>query len=251
MAAAVEGAGGELYFPEEDGWGAFYEEAPTGPSQWKAGIMMPKILKQMDHIILMPRCGRHALAGSTLGLKAAVGYWRTDSRLEYHRDAGTFQEKTADANMLPVLREKQRLVLTAADRVLTSFGPDKGYVVAPPTGLIIASQSVIAHDMSSLAWLLENRLATPAEDKQGRHDPYTNQLMVAWANRFVTYLLGGFREAIRTEILVRNDFSSIWDDRVLRRGFEIFGGIPRLDFRTANALLPAGIKERLSMATSI
>ena len=47
------------------------------------------------------------------GLKAAVGWWRHDSRLEYHRDAGTFSEKTADANAVPTIINKQRLVLTS------------------------------------------------------------------------------------------------------------------------------------------
>jgi uncharacterized protein (DUF362 family) len=251
IVAAVERTGGELYFPEEEGWGAFYEEGPAVQDHWKNGIMMPKILKQVDHVVLMPRCSRHILAGATLGLKAVVGYWRTDSRLEYHRDAATLQEKTADANTVPTLQEKQRLVLTVADRVLTTFGPDKGYVVTPPTGLIIASESIMAHDMVSLAWLLENRLITPAENMQGRHDPYTSQLMVAWANRVVTFLLGGVAEAMRTEILVRNDVSSIWDDRVLRRGFEVFGGIPDLHLKVANAMLPSPTRDKLAAATRL
>ena len=92
--------------------------------------MMPNILKDVDHIVLMPRCGRHVLAGSTLGLKAAVGYWRTDTRLEYHRDAATFHEKTAEANTARILLDKQRIVVSAADRILTTFGPDDG--LCPP-----------------------------------------------------------------------------------------------------------------------
>jgi len=60
--------------------------------------MMPNILKEVQHIVLMPRCSRHLLAGSSLGLKAAVGYWRHDTRLEYHRAAATLQEKTAEGN---------------------------------------------------------------------------------------------------------------------------------------------------------
>ncbi|MBW2138255.1 MAG: DUF362 domain-containing protein, partial [Deltaproteobacteria bacterium] len=101
MADAARKAGAELYFPEEDGWGAFFEDGPRDSSHWKGAIMMPKILKEVDHLVLMPRCGRHVLLGSTLGMKAAVGYWRTDSRLEYHKDASTIQEKTADANTVP------------------------------------------------------------------------------------------------------------------------------------------------------
>ncbi|MBW1732494.1 MAG: DUF362 domain-containing protein, partial [Deltaproteobacteria bacterium] len=101
MAEAAIKAGAELYFPEEDGWGAFFEDGPQDSSHWKGAIMMSKILKEVDHLVLMPRCGRHVLLGSSLGMKAAVGYWRTDSRLEYHKDASTIQEKTADANTVP------------------------------------------------------------------------------------------------------------------------------------------------------
>jgi len=43
---------------------------------------MPGILKEVDQVVLMPRCARHALAGNTFGMKAAVSYWRTVSRLE-------------------------------------------------------------------------------------------------------------------------------------------------------------------------
>ena len=171
IAKAATMAGGELYFPEEEGWDAFFEDAPASGSNWKAGITMPKILGEMDHIVLMPRCGRHLLAGNTLGLKAAVGYWRIDTRLEYHRDASTFHEKTAESNTVSSLREKQRLVLTSATRTLATFGPDKGYVTEPETGLIIASESVVAHDMLSLAWLLENRRMVPDNEKAASKDP--------------------------------------------------------------------------------
>ena len=157
MARAVQASGAELHCFEEGGWNAFYEDFPAAGSNWKHGLMMPNILKEVQHIVLMPRCSRHILAGSSLGLKAAVGYWRHDTRLEYHRDAATLQEKTAEGNTVSTLITKQRLVISAADKLLTTFGPDKGYVFEPDNGLIIASDSVVAHDMVSLAWLLENR----------------------------------------------------------------------------------------------
>ena len=251
IAQAVEAAGGDLYFPEEAGWRAFYEEGLPSGSHWKAGVMMPDILKEVDHIILMPRCSRHLLAGSSLGLKAAVGYWRTDSRLEYHRDATTFQEKTAEANFLPILRDKQRLIITVADKVLATFGPDRGYVVTPENGLVFASSSIIAHDMVSLAFLLESRLSVPDSNKQGVKDPNTSQTMVTWANRFVTYLLGGVSEAIRAEDLIRNDLDRIWDDRVLRRGFELAGGIPHLELVSDGCDIPLSLIQRISDATML
>lgn len=250
VAQATEAAGGELFLPEEEGWGAFFEDGPATAAHWKSGILMPKIIKEVDHVVLLPRCGRHALLGASLGMKAAVGYWRTDTRLEYHRDAGTIQEKTAEANTVASLREKQRLTLTVADKVLTTFGPDKGHVLAPDTGLVLASESLIAHDMVSLAWLLEARRAVPEDRKKGREDPYSSQFMVNMANKYVVGLLGGFGQAVTAEKLTRNDLETIWEDRVLQRAFQLSGGIPKLDLIEANSGISAGLQERLRGLTT-
>jgi uncharacterized protein (DUF362 family) len=251
MARAAEVAGAELYFPEEDGWDAFIEDGPASGSHWKAGIMMPRILKEVDHVVLMPRCSRHLLAGSTLGLKAAVGYWRTDSRLEYHHDAATFQEKTAEANTVPSLLEKQRLVLTTATRALATYGPDKGYMTEPEVGLVIASPSVVAHDMVSLAWLLENRKLAPDSEKEGRRDPYNLQTAVSIANRVVTRWLGGIGAALSAERLTRNDIGAVWDDRTLNRAFWLSGGVPRVALLDYADSVPSAVKQTLAGMVSV
>jgi uncharacterized protein (DUF362 family) len=250
VARAAEEAGAELYLPEEEGWEAFFEDGPVSGSHWRSGIMMPKILNSVDHVVLLARCSRHVLAGSTLGMKAAVGYWRTDTRLEYHHDAATLQEKTAEANTVASLRDKQRLTLTVADKVQATFGPDKGTVVAPPTGLVLASESLVAHDMVSLAWLLECRREVPEEEKKGRRDPYTSQFIVNMGNRWVVRLLGGITKAAGAERLVRHDLETIWDDRVLRRAFEISGGIPKVSLIQANPAVPEDLKRRLAEMTA-
>ena len=250
VARAAEQAGAELYLPEEEGWEAFFEEGPLSGSHWKSGLMMPTIIKSVDHIVLLPRCSRHVLAGSTLGMKAAVGYWRTDTRLEYHHDAATLQEKTAEANTLASLREKQRFTLTVADKVQATFGPDKGAVVSPSTGLVMASESLLAHDMVSLAWLLECRRGLPQEEKKGRRDPYTSDFIVNVGNRWVVRLLGGTARAFGAERLARNDLDTIWDDRVLKRAFQIAGGIPTLNLIAANPLLPDDLKGQLAAMTT-
>ena len=119
-----------------------------------------------------------------------MGYWRHDTHLEYHRDAATLQEKTAEGNTVTTLRTKQRLVISAANKLLTTFGPDKGYVFEPDNGLIIASGSVVAHDMVSLAWLLENRRIIPASERDGFID--TSKVVPMIANHMVTSWLGGW-----------------------------------------------------------
>ncbi|HPD20470.1 MAG: DUF362 domain-containing protein [Desulfomonilia bacterium] len=249
MARAVLAAGGELHFFEEAGWDAFHEEAPASPSHWKTGIMMPDILKEMDHIVLMPRCARHVLAGSTLGLKAVVGYWRTDTRLEYHREASTLQEKTAEGNTVETLRTKQRLVVAAADKILATFGPDDGYVFEPETGLVIASTSLIAHDMVSLAWLLENRQVMPSSEKDGFMD--TSRMVARVGNRYVVSMLGGIGQALLSETFTKDDIRTVWDDRVLMHACRISGGVPEIVIEPVNGELHDGLRKRLTEATSL
>jgi uncharacterized protein (DUF362 family) len=251
IAQAAEAGGAELFFPEEQGWEAFFEDGPSSDSHWKAGVMMPKIIREADHIVLMPRCGRHMLAGSTLGLKAAVGYWRTDTRLEYHHDAATFQEKTAEGNTVSSLRERQRLVLTTATRTLATFGPDKGYVTEPETGLIIASEDIVAHDMVSLAWLLENQALAPESERGVSHDPYNSQFVVNLANRVVTRWLGGMGAALTAQRLIRKDIDTIWDDRALNRAYWLWGGIPQVTISPANETVPPETRQKLSGMVSL
>ena len=244
MAAAVLMAGGELYAFEEGGWDGFYEELPVAGSHWTGGLMMPNILKEVEHIILMPRCARHVLAGTTLGLKAAVGYWRTDTRLEYHRDASSFQEKTVEGSTVDTLLKKQRLVVTAADKILATFGPDEGLVYQPEIGLVIASESVVAHDMISLAWLIENRRAMPPALRESFRD--SSRLLASFANRVVVGLLSDWKTALASETLTKNALDSIWDDRVLNHAYQVFGGRPEIALKVANDLVPDDLQKRLS-----
>jgi uncharacterized protein (DUF362 family) len=249
MAGPTQAAGAELHFFEEAGWRAFYEDQMAFGSNWSGGLMMPNILNAVDHIVLMPRCSRHVLAGSTLGLKAAVGYWRTDTRLEYHRDAVSFHEKTAEANTAQTLLAKQRLVVSAADKILATFGPDQGYVHEPETGLIIASESVVAHDMVSLAWLLENRHLIPAANKDGFLD--NDPLAARMANYWVVGKLGGMKPVMVSDKLVKNDLGSIWDDRVLNHAYRIFNGAPKLIIDAINRIVPENVIKRLRQVTAI
>jgi uncharacterized protein (DUF362 family) len=248
MARVVQAAGAEIHFFEETGWNAFYEDALAAGPHWKRGLMMPNILKEVQHIILMPRCSRHVLAGSTLGLKAAVGYWRTDTRLEYHRDASTFQEKTAQGNTVDTLRQKQRLVLSAADKILTTFGPDEGQILQPENGLVIASQSVVAHDMVSLAWLLENRRNFSPAGMERIKD--SSPWVATIGNYYVVNKLGGWGPMLASEKLIKNDIHAIWDDRVLNQAYQVFGGMPEVILEAANNVLPEDLRKRLSEMTT-
>jgi uncharacterized protein (DUF362 family) len=250
MASAIDEADARLHAFEESGWDAFHPEEPTGGSRWSTPVMMPDVLNETDHVVLMPRCARHILAGSTLGLKSAVGWWRHDSRLLYHREGASLPEKTAEANRVPSLLAKQRLVLTSATKVMTTFGPDTGHVVTPDTGLIIASASVVAHDMVSLAWLHENRRVTPSNRRDKlSNDPHRSPLIRGVINRFVTSILGGgVGDVLRTETPPAGTTGSIWNDRFLKGGFESFGEIPKLALVDGAGSVPAALMQSLSSA---
>ncbi len=224
MLQAVEAAGGELSLFEESGWDSFYQDHTEPNEFWNTGLLMPAILKKVDHIVLMPRCSRHVLTGSSLGLKAVVGYWRTDTRLEYHYHAKSLQERTAEGNRAKTLLDKQRLVISTGDKLLATFGPDRGYVHTPPVGLVIASESVVAHDMVSLAWLLHNRTLLPEKEQDSFMD--TSAVVAKFGNSIVVKWLGTLANSLMSESLLKNDLKHIWDDRVLNHAYKIFGGIP-------------------------
>ncbi|MCP4136476.1 MAG: DUF362 domain-containing protein [bacterium] len=247
MLKAVTDAGGEPYFFEEAGWDSFYEDKPDVPGFWKKSLMMPGILKEIDHIVLMPRCSRHALAGSSLGLKAVVGYWRTDTRLDYHFNADFLHERTAEGNRVSTLLKKQRLVVSTGDRILSTFGPDEGFVFTPEVGLVIASESVVAHDMVSLAWLLYNRKLLP-EDKQNKFLDHSTAV-AKLGNTVVVKMLGTWGKAFSSETLLKNDLNSIWDDRVLNHAYKIFGGIPDITLVNVRNGVPAKIISQLNSMT--
>ncbi len=252
MLAAAQDAGAEVVCFEESGWDGFYDETPVHGENWRMPLMLPNALREIDHIVLMPRCSRHLLAGSTLGLKAAVGWWRHDSRLEYHHDARTFAEKTAESNTTPTLLQKQRLVVSSGTKVLTTFGPDDGYVHEPDTGLIIASDSVVAHDMVSLAWLNESRAATPEHERDSAfEDPNQSPLIASSANRVVNYFLAGVGKALSADGLDPWSIDTVWHDKVLNRAFEVFGGVPDLELVDSSASVPRPIVESLAAATRL
>jgi len=243
-------AGAEWAFFEEAGWESFYEEQPAPGSHWQRGIMLPNVLQEVDHIVSMPRCSRHALLGNTLGLKSVVGYMRYDTRLEYHHAARSIQGKTAEANTVPTLLQKQRLVVTAADKVLATLGPDLGHVITPQQGLVIASRSVIAHDLISLAWLIMHWRQAPWLNKQFLADPSSNKFVTNMANRVVAGVLGGWKWGFSAQTMENSPLPNIWRDRVLIRAFELMGGIPDIQLQpTQSCISPQLLAELDSMVT--
>jgi uncharacterized protein (DUF362 family) len=229
---------------EEAGYDAYFAAEPPSDSHFKREIFLPQIVREVDHIIYLPRVSKHVLAGSTLGLKGAVGWLREDSRYELHHDGATFLEKCADINGCREIRERLRLVLSVGTQVQTSFGPDSGNVATPDVGLIIASESLVDHDIASCAYLLDvSAQATPWRARIT--DPYPT--LSSFMNRsFVSYVWGA-GQFTDVESYDAPRLESPWSCRVLTRGCEIFGGRPdRLWVENVNGSVPAELAEAVT-----
>jgi uncharacterized protein (DUF362 family) len=239
--AALE-AGAETYYFDEAGHDAYFGDSTEHDTHWKGELMFPNILNQVDHVVLLPRVSRHALAGTTLGLKAAVGWLRDDSRLELHRDAETFLQKTAEINDAVVLRQKLRLILSVATKVQTTFGPDKGFVTEPDPGLVFGSESLLAHDMVSLGYLLWNReYNTPAGHLTWFRDPYVT--FPGAMNRIFVGSIWGIGELLRSETYDTVPIHSVRADPVLSRAASIWGGLPKLVLEVVEGRIPENVRK--------
>ncbi len=237
-------SGAEIHCFEEAGFDAYFGDRTAHPGHWQGELMLPNILTQVDHVILLPRVSRHALAGSTLGLKAAVGWLRDDSRLELHRDARSFLEKIVEINDATILRQKLRLILSVATKVQTTFGPDVGFAAEPDPGLVFSAESLLAHDMAALAWLLWNREhETPRVHLSWVGDPY--QLWPGFMNRAFVGYIWGVREFWNSETYKSIPLTSVSTDPQLSRAASLWGGMPQIDLEDVSGMLPEGIRSYL------
>jgi uncharacterized protein (DUF362 family) len=171
LLAAAEDAGATVHCFEEVPFDeAYIPGIPAGEHHWGDDLRVAAVLDEVDHIVNLPRLGKHVLAGASLGLKNAVGWISDHSRMVLHRDGDLFHERIAEINAIPQLAGKLRLTLTLVDRVLTTYGPDDGYTLALDQPLIIASEDVVSHDQVALLTLLWARQLTPRDALQA--DPY-------------------------------------------------------------------------------
>ena len=180
---AAESAGAIIHCFEEVPFDeAYLPGIPEGDHHWGEDLQVAAILDQVDHIINLPRLGKHVLAGMTLGMKSGIGWISDYSRMVLHRDADTFQEKIAEVNAIPQIAEKTRLTMTLVDKALTTYGPDAGYHLPLAHPLVIASEDVVSHDQIALVTLLWGRRQTPQEIRD--QVPYPVQ-----ANDFNAYFV--------------------------------------------------------------
>ena len=216
----IEPGGAEPYLFEEAGYDAFFPAEPPQGSHWREPILLPTVLKEVDHVIYLPRISTHMVAGITLAAKIAVGWLREDSRLELHRDAKTFHEKAAEINGAPEIRRKLRLILSVGNSAQTTWGPDFGYEALPEYGLVVASENLATHDLLATAYLnLLKKDNTPWTQK-GLEGSWWGASVF---NRSLVTLFWSPGQGLRTEHLPSADFENPWIHPTTVRSMEIFG----------------------------
>lgn len=177
---------------EERGWNdGFFHFSSQAAASWPEGFHATSLIREVDHIVALPRLSTHIHTGVTLGFKLAVGYLRADSRMAFHQDGpffwptkryvhGTeiptdgraqhrFFEKITEINL--AVADRQRLTLCLGTQAQVTFGPDRRMVgfqsckVLPEMGLVFASANPVAVEVMGIAFLTLLYAQAPWHDR--------------------------------------------------------------------------------------
>ncbi|MFB0527139.1 MAG: DUF362 domain-containing protein [bacterium] len=144
--AAVKEGAEVVVFAEGD-----YERVnPENSRHWPQGFYIPKLVKQVDHIISLPVAKTHIIADFTMGIKNWVGLIPPSDRDYLHLkedDRNYFGSMISEIH----LARKPSFLVMDATRVFVSGGPSRGDLAEP--NLVIASSDLVANDVTGLALL--------------------------------------------------------------------------------------------------
>jgi uncharacterized protein (DUF362 family) len=210
--------------------GYFEATLPTG-HRWPRGMYIASIIKEVDHIIYMPRIGQHIISGNTLGHKAAIGWLRDDSRHDVHNDAKDFYEKYTEINYAQEITDRFRMIVTVSEAVLLKGGPDVGENFTLDPVMVTASTSLANHDCigSSVLVTLNQEVQVTSLNTM-TYDPGT----AADGNALFASGLGVPTEGVgpwsygttQTRFTAHRFEDGITKDRAIVRGWELSGGKP-------------------------
>lgn len=105
-------------------------------------IYLPKVLEEVDKLVLLPCLKTHFLAKFTGALKLSVGFVKPTQRLKLH--VHDLQEKIAELNKLI----NPNLIIMDARKVFINKGPASGEVREP--NIILASKSRVDIDIEGV-----------------------------------------------------------------------------------------------------
>lgn len=133
-----------------------FDFKPVQAEGVSGSVNITRIVDDVDHIIYIPRIATHIVAGHTCSLKISVGFLNIESRVAMHF-GGMFHRYYASVNDVPDIKDKFRLTVTSARKLMTTGGPDSGTIVEPNHGLIFASEDILASDLLAASFLNVNR----------------------------------------------------------------------------------------------
>lgn len=116
------------------------KEIPQG--KYLKKVTLPKILFEVDKLILLPCCKTHSFAAYTGALKLSIGFMSKMDKMMFH--TGHLQEKIAELNLLI----HPDLVIMDARKCFITKGPASGEVREPQ--LLLASTSRIQIDQEGM-----------------------------------------------------------------------------------------------------
>lgn len=160
--AAVKGGAEVVVFSKGD----YVKVNPENSYHWPNGFRIPKLVKQVDHIISLPVAKTHFIADFTMGIKNWVGLIPPSDRKHLH-----LRKKDYFASMLSEIHlgRKPSFLVMDATKVFVSGGPSHGDLARP--GLVIASSDLVANDVTGLALLKTLGTIEEIQRKSVWHQP--------------------------------------------------------------------------------
>lgn len=105
-------------------------------------VSVPKMMDEVDKIILLPCCKTHFIAEFTGALKIIIGFMKPTERIKFH--LGKVSEKVVEMNLI----YQPDLIIMDARKCFITGGPSKGEAREP--GLILASENRVDIDIEEV-----------------------------------------------------------------------------------------------------
>jgi hypothetical protein len=230
---AIVNAGGEVHcFDEQDyETGYFAATQPFAGGHWLAPPRLPAIVREVDHIICLPRISSHMIAGYTHGHKIAIGWLREDSRYEMHYKADALHERYVEINYCDEIRRRQRLTITLAEQLLLDAGPDSGTIAPADPWIVAASAHLANHDSLTVAAMTYVDDHTPPSGAglitpYGKASDLYNRMLIKTLPSMSGIPWSGDVPGDYTHLHLHDYQKGIANDRALKRAYQILGGVP-------------------------
>lgn len=220
-------------FFEEKSFDSYFKGSPEITSHWKEPIWITSVVKEVDHVIYLPRISSHIMGDITCGMKIGVGFLRDDSRLAFHRGGSKFYQMYEEINDVPEIKSRLRLTVTSGRKLFTTIGPDMGHLSEPDYGLVMASEDIAANELLSYAWLKWNREFNTSPFKKSTTGQITK--LRSFINKIFVRLKFKFEDDKKTPPLEFFQAGDIYNHPAILNYFEKRGGSPEeLVWRSLN-----------------